>query len=55
MKDVNDKMERLTFGKFKKSNSKNNSTIMGNSMVRKNIVSIFSPLVLNNIKQTNQI
>lgn len=42
----NEKMERLTKGRFKKSaNSKNNSTILGTSTIRNKSVSIFGPMV----------
>jgi len=47
----NEKMERLTKGKFKKNpNSKNNSTILGNSILKKTTSSIFAPFVQKFVK-----
>lgn len=55
MKIENEKMERLTKGKFKKSNtnSKNNSTMLGTSTLRKTN-SIFAPFVEKFTKIKNE-
>lgn len=54
MKMENEKMERLTKGKFKKNNnSKNNSTILGTSTMRKTTNSIFAPFIEKHLKLGN--